>query len=216
MIGDHTWFEGLGFCRGAGNTQDAIDEDIQVVGVKVFPGKLVLAMADIGLTQAVQCCSGVRLGNELFPETTKELDIYALQTLPEPFGTVVEARQVLMIAVDILHVLNVLEHPEAEHIKGIDTRHKVGLEQQRLLLFEVSQSRENFLHGIGQHQNSLHWRATQEAGRNPNVCVKRRAKPSHASGLTRRGGRLPWKMCTNCSAFHWAMRWRESTVTPAV
>jgi hypothetical protein len=50
----------------------------------------------------------------------------------------VQARQVGIISVYILHVLNVLEHSEAQHIKGIDTRHKVGLEQQRFLLFEVS------------------------------------------------------------------------------
>src|SRR6266446_9918256 len=163
-------------------------------------------MADIGLTQAVQGCPRVRLCLELFPETAKELGIHALQTLPEPFGTVIQARQVLMIPVDILHVLNVLEDPEAQHIKGIDTRHKVGLEQQRLLLVEISQGREDFLHCLGQHCNSLRSPATQEAGRNPNACAKRCAKPSHTSGLTRRGGRLPWKMCTSCSAFHCAMR----------
>src|SRR5262245_64666445 len=91
VIGDHTWFEGFGFFWGAGNTQDAIDEYIQVIGVKVFPGKFVLAMADIDLTQAIQCCSRIRLGNELFPETAKELGVHALQTLPEPFGTVVRS-----------------------------------------------------------------------------------------------------------------------------
>ena len=111
-------------------------------------------MTDIGLPQAVQSRPCIRLGNELFPETAKELGIDALQTLPEPFSTVVQACQVRMIPVHILHVLNMLEHSEAEHIKGIDTRYKVGLDQQRLLLFEVAQGGEDLLHCLGQHHNS--------------------------------------------------------------
>jgi len=50
----------------------------------------------------------------------------------------------------------------------------------------------------------------------PNTFLKRAAKAGQASGLIRRGGRLPWRMSTTCSAFHDAMLWRESKVTPAV
>ena len=128
-----------------------------------------------------------------------------------------------MVSMDILDVLNAFEDVKAEPIKGIDPCHKVGFDQQRLLLFDVSQSRVDVPHRIVEYQvpfRAFHSASVcllrYEAGWKPNACAKRGAKRSQASGLTSRGGRWPWKICTNCSAFHCAMRWRESTVTPAV
>src|SRR5262249_13032400 len=123
------------------------------------------------------------------------------------FPTVVQTGEFLMIPMDILDVLNAFEDAKAKPIEGIDTRHKVGVEQQRLLLLDVSQGCVNFLRRLVEYQISFRtFHSTtvcslhQAAGGNPNACAKRGTKRSHASGLTSRGGRLPWKICTNCSA----------------
>jgi hypothetical protein len=56
----------------------------------------------------------------------------------------------------------------------------------------------------------------EAAGRKPKARSKRWENFGQASGLISRGGRSPLKICTSCSAFHSAIAWRESTVTPAV
>ena len=57
-----------------------------------------------------------------------------------------------MVSMDILDVLNAFEDVKAKPIKGIDPCHKVGFDQQRPLLFDVSQGRVDFPYRIVEYQ----------------------------------------------------------------
>src|SRR5262249_54575919 len=122
---------------------------------EVLPGRLGRSSADIGLAELAQRRPQGGVRAQLPPEPLKEPCVHGRQALPELRRTVIQAGQLRMVSMDILHVLNPLQNTHSNLIEGLNPLDKVGFAPEPLLLCKLLQVGLDVLHCFVQHEALL-------------------------------------------------------------